>query len=164
MSCAQVAALIKAYLVRFGLAPVFSKTEVAHWFLPRTDVIVSYVVEDKATGKITDFLSFYSLPSTIIGNPTYKTLRYTHHHRSASYLLASSSCLSCLQRRVLVLQRGRQDSAQEPHAGAYTLRACVLCGLCVCVVSCANALCVFCHRTRSSWPARWATTSTTAWT
>jgi glycylpeptide N-tetradecanoyltransferase len=72
----QVAALIKAYLVRFGLAPVFSKNEVAHWFLPRTDVIVSYVVEDKATGKITDFLSFYSLPSTIIGNPTYKTLRY----------------------------------------------------------------------------------------
>lgn len=76
VSCVQVAALIKSYLVRFGLAPVFSKTEVAHWFLPRTDVIVSYVVEDKATGKITDFLSFYSLPSTIIGNPTYKTLRY----------------------------------------------------------------------------------------
>lgn len=72
----QVAALVKNYLKRFSLAPIFSKEEIAHWFLPRDDVINSYVVEEKGSGKITDFLSFYSLPSTIIGNPTYKTLRY----------------------------------------------------------------------------------------
>jgi len=95
----QVAALIKAYLVRFGLAPVFSKAEVAHWFLPRTDVIVSYVVEDKATGKITDFLSFYSLPSTIIGNPTYKTLRAAYSY----YNVAGKTPLKNLMQDALIL-------------------------------------------------------------
>ena len=34
-----------------------------HWFLPREGVIYSYVAEN-ADGDITDFGSYYSLPST----------------------------------------------------------------------------------------------------
>lgn len=77
---AQVATLLRTYLSRLGLAPVFSDDEVAHWFLPRDDVIHAYVVDEKADGHVTDFISFYSLPSTIIGNATYKTLRYIDRH------------------------------------------------------------------------------------
>ena len=47
----------------FNLAPVYSEDEFVHWFLPRDGVIYSYVVEN-ADGDITDFASYYSLPST----------------------------------------------------------------------------------------------------
>jgi glycylpeptide N-tetradecanoyltransferase len=47
--------------------------------LPRKDVIYTYVVEVidsvKKVPIITDFVSFYSLPSTIIKNPKHNTLR-----------------------------------------------------------------------------------------
>ena len=38
-------------------------------------VVYSYVVEAPDTGDLTDFFSFYSLPSTVINNPLHKTLR-----------------------------------------------------------------------------------------
>ena len=37
-----------------------------HWLLPREKVINSYVVENPDSKKITDFLSFYHLPSSIL--------------------------------------------------------------------------------------------------
>lgn len=33
------------YLEQFDLAPIYSVEEVAHWFLPREDVVSSFVVE-----------------------------------------------------------------------------------------------------------------------
>jgi len=80
----QVTPMIKTYLGRFGLAPIFTEEEVAHWFLPREDVIATYVVENKETGKVTDLISFYSLPSTIIGHSTYKTLRAAYSYYNVS--------------------------------------------------------------------------------
>jgi glycylpeptide N-tetradecanoyltransferase len=38
-------ALLKEYLANRALHPIFSEEEVAHWFLPRHDIILSYVVE-----------------------------------------------------------------------------------------------------------------------
>jgi glycylpeptide N-tetradecanoyltransferase len=38
-------------------------------------VVNSYVVEDPATHVVTDMCSFYTLPSTIIGNELHSTLR-----------------------------------------------------------------------------------------
>jgi len=95
----QVTALLKNYLARFNLAPVLSKEEVAHWLLPRHDVINSYVVEDKSAGKVTDFLSFYSLPSTIIGNETYKTLRAAYSY----YNVATKTPFKELMQDALIL-------------------------------------------------------------
>lgn len=44
---------------------VLNQEEVAHWLLPRSNVIYSYVVEgDK--GEITDLLSYYELNSHIL--------------------------------------------------------------------------------------------------
>lgn len=58
----------------FQLAPIFHELEeFKHWFLPRDNVVDSYVVEDNK-GVITDFGSFYHLPSTIIGHPQYNIL------------------------------------------------------------------------------------------
>lgn len=58
----------------FQLAPIFHDVEeFKHWFMPRENVVDSYVVEEK--GVVTDFGSFYHLPSTIIGHPQYNTLR-----------------------------------------------------------------------------------------
>ncbi len=57
--------LLLAYLERFVLAPRFSEAEFAHWFLPRSGVISSFVVEDPESHALTDLCSFYTLPSTV---------------------------------------------------------------------------------------------------
>uniref|UniRef100_A0A5S6QMY2 Glycylpeptide N-tetradecanoyltransferase n=1 Tax=Trichuris muris TaxID=70415 RepID=A0A5S6QMY2_TRIMR len=74
--------LLDQYLGKFDLAPVFSLDELAHWFLPRKDVIDSYVVEED--GIVTDFVSYYTLPSTVMHHPVYKSIR-------AAYLFYSVS-------------------------------------------------------------------------
>jgi hypothetical protein len=44
-------------------------------FRPHDDVVEVYVVENKASGELTDLLSFYSLPSTILGHKDHDLLR-----------------------------------------------------------------------------------------
>lgn len=71
---AAVAALLAEYLKKYKLYPEMRKEEVEHWLAYKEDVVYSYVVED-AQGNITDFLSFYTLPSSVIGNDQYTTLK-----------------------------------------------------------------------------------------
>ncbi|XP_075437482.1 glycylpeptide N-tetradecanoyltransferase 1 isoform X2 [Ascaphus truei] len=66
--------LLAEYLSQFHLAPVMSVDEVRHWLLPQESIIDTFVVET-ADGSITDFISFYTLPSTIMNHPTHKTLK-----------------------------------------------------------------------------------------
>ncbi|XP_027564344.1 glycylpeptide N-tetradecanoyltransferase 2 [Neopelma chrysocephalum] len=66
--------LINTYLKQFNLAPVMDEEEVAHWFLPRDHIIDTYVVEG-SNGILTDFLSFYTLPSTVMHHPVHKSLK-----------------------------------------------------------------------------------------
>lgn len=71
----QVRVLLNNYLSKFELAPVFETDEdIKHWILPHDKVVWSYVVENQETKKITDMFSFYSLPSSVIGNPKHSTL------------------------------------------------------------------------------------------
>uniref|UniRef100_A0A0K0DG70 Glycylpeptide N-tetradecanoyltransferase n=1 Tax=Angiostrongylus cantonensis TaxID=6313 RepID=A0A0K0DG70_ANGCA len=65
--------LLSEYLKRFCLAPVFTKKEFEHVFTPIEDVVYTYVVE--TGGKVTDMLSFYSLPSSVMHHPTHKSIR-----------------------------------------------------------------------------------------
>lgn len=51
-----------------ALRPAFSKDDIAHWLMPKKDVLYSYVRE--VDGVITDFFSFYSLPSRVIKHNT----------------------------------------------------------------------------------------------
>ncbi|KAJ3209136.1 Glycylpeptide N-tetradecanoyltransferase 2 [Dinochytrium kinnereticum] len=75
----KVCKLVNEYLSRFEVAPHLSEDEVKHWLLPLETVVYSCVVEDPETKEITDFYSFYSLPSSVIGNPK-------HSHIRAAYL------------------------------------------------------------------------------
>jgi len=70
----QVHYLLNNYLTKFKIHAIFSKEEVQHWFLPRDKVIYSYVVEDPETLNITDFFSFYSLPSSVLKHPNHNML------------------------------------------------------------------------------------------
>ncbi|EHB17663.1 Glycylpeptide N-tetradecanoyltransferase 2 [Heterocephalus glaber] len=66
--------LINSYLKQFHLAPVMDEEVVAHWFLPWEHIIDTFVVES-SSGKLTDILSFYILPSTVMHHPTHKSLK-----------------------------------------------------------------------------------------
>lgn len=71
----SVTKLLQEYLTKYALAPLLTEEDVAHWMLPQENVIYSYVVESPFSGEITDLFSFYTLPSTIIGNAEYNSLR-----------------------------------------------------------------------------------------
>uniref|UniRef100_A0A8C5Y5J8 Glycylpeptide N-tetradecanoyltransferase n=1 Tax=Microcebus murinus TaxID=30608 RepID=A0A8C5Y5J8_MICMU len=66
--------LLTRYLKQFHLTPVMNQEEVEHWFFPQENIIDTFVVEN-ANGEVTDFLSFYTLPSTIMNHPTHKSLK-----------------------------------------------------------------------------------------
>ena len=78
----QVTKLLNNYLKKFELYFHFKEDEVRHFFLPRKDVIYTFVLESNVEGadgkkepQVTDFLSFYCLPSSILKNPKYNQLR-----------------------------------------------------------------------------------------
>jgi len=60
-------------------------------------VIESYVVEDPKTDEITDFVSFYSLPSSILKNPSHTKLNvaYSYYYFTGTYsiLELTKDCL-----------------------------------------------------------------------
>ncbi|KZV72932.1 N-myristoyl transferase [Peniophora sp. CONT] len=78
--------LFDRYMARFDMVPHMSVEEVRHQFVSgrgvgevdgqtkrrERQVVWTYVVEHPETHKITDFFSFYSLPSTVINNPKHK--------------------------------------------------------------------------------------------
>jgi len=65
--------LLCNYLSKFNLAPTYTEEEFNHWFMPRKGVVTTYVVEN-AEKEITDFASFYSLPSTVVNHKQYQSL------------------------------------------------------------------------------------------
>lgn len=65
--------ILENYLSKYKVRPYYSKNEVEHWFVPRKNIVYSYVVENDE-GIITDFISFYLLPSSILQHETHKTL------------------------------------------------------------------------------------------
>lgn len=93
--------LLKDYLSRFSMYASMDEEELSHWLLPRKGVIYSYVVEDPETGDITDLVSFYSLPSSIIKHPTYKTLNAAYSFCT----VAVKTSIVDLMRDALVLAR-----------------------------------------------------------
>lgn len=74
-----VTTLLMEYLNNFQVAPVFSEEEVEHYMMNREGVVYTYVVENKE-GSITDFFSFYEIPSTVIGNAKYSEIKAAYIH------------------------------------------------------------------------------------
>lgn len=133
----QVTQLLHSKLATYDVGPVFTEEEVAHYLLPHDGVLISYVVEQGASGGaaadgntsgkrrgdgkkqqqhdnsqqnkdntastkkdnghdnsrkngcITDFFSFYLLPSTVIGNSKHSILNavYVYYHVAQSVSL-----------------------------------------------------------------------------
>merc|ERR1712039_1053913 len=74
----RVTELVSGYLKKFSLHPEFNQDEIRHWILPREGVIYAYVREND--GEVTDVCSFYSLPSSILGNDKYNTLKAAYSY------------------------------------------------------------------------------------
>ena len=98
----QVGELLRRYLARFQIVQDFSKDEeIAHWFLSGQgkgkevdgkrpgQVVWAYVVEDPTTHLITDLVSFYSLPSTIMKHKTHNMLNAAYMFYYASDVISS---------------------------------------------------------------------------
>lgn len=101
----KVKQLLSKYLEKFAVAPVLNEEEVAHWLLPRDEVVYSFVVEDEKTKKITDFISFYNLPSQIIhGNTKHKVLKAAYSY----YNVATSMPLIELMEDALILAKANE--------------------------------------------------------
>ncbi|XP_061714475.1 glycylpeptide N-tetradecanoyltransferase-like [Cydia pomonella] len=73
--CEKAFTLLKHYLCKFDLTPVFNEDDFKHWFTPQPDIIDSFVVE-ATNGSITDFVSYYTLPFTMVAqHPVYDKIK-----------------------------------------------------------------------------------------
>lgn len=88
--------LLMEYLEKFSLFPYFTEKEFEHWFAPQNNIIESFVVENE--GKITDMVSYYSLPSTVMHHPVHKQIKAAY----SFYNVASKTPLEELMHDALV--------------------------------------------------------------
>ena len=98
----EVTVLLRSYLSRLDLFPIFSEEEFHHYFLSgcgageivegrkKDQVVWSYVVEDEKTGKITDFISYYCVPSTAM-----KTIPPSTVDAAYLFYYATTKCPAC---------------------------------------------------------------------
>ncbi|KAK0925284.1 glycylpeptide N-tetradecanoyltransferase [Friedmanniomyces endolithicus] len=102
--------LLGKYLERFALRQEFEERELEHWLCSKESegVVWSFVVEDG--GKITDFVSYYLLESTVLksASPTnhQQTIRaayLSYYASSAAFTTPKSQAQSALQARLQIL-------------------------------------------------------------
>ena len=93
--------LLTRYLKQFHLTPVMSQEEVEHWIYPQYNITDTFVVGN-ANGEVTDFLSFYIPPFTIMNCPTHKSLKAAY---SFYYVHTQSPLLDLMSDGALVLAK-----------------------------------------------------------
>ncbi|KAH9914179.1 N-myristoyl transferase [Epithele typhae] len=129
----QVADLYARYMQRFDMVLVMSHDEVRHRFLggrgagprgpdawktPRSGQVVwTYVVEDPKTKRITDFWSFYSLPSTVIRHPNHNVLNtaYLYYYATATAFEPGAEAAGRLKQRLEDLIGDALTVAEQAH-------------------------------------------------
>jgi len=72
--CEVCCTKLNDFLRTFIITPQLSLPEFKHWMLTQPGVVYTYVVEDPESKVITDMLSFYALPSSILGHDKHRTL------------------------------------------------------------------------------------------
>lgn len=89
--------LLQNYLSsNFKLYVNFTTEEIAHWLLPREKVVDAFVLVNEE-GTVTDLVSYYHLPSTILGKDD------TLHAAYSYYNVATTMSLEELMRDALIL-------------------------------------------------------------
>nr|CAG4644753.1 EOG090X055U [Leptodora kindtii] len=78
----QAYKLLNEYLNKFDLAPCFDEEDFRHWFYPREGIVDCFVVENG--GVITDLVSYYTLPSTVMHHPVHNSLKAAYSFYNAS--------------------------------------------------------------------------------
>ncbi|KAG6397971.1 hypothetical protein SASPL_139421 [Salvia splendens] len=79
-----VTRLLRNYLKQFVVAPDFDENEVEHWLLPKKDVMDTYVVESLESHEITDFCSFFTLPSSILASQNHSVVKAAYSYYNVS--------------------------------------------------------------------------------
>ncbi|KAA0192750.1 Glycylpeptide N-tetradecanoyltransferase, partial [Fasciolopsis buskii] len=75
--------IVSKYLEQYKLHPIFSKEDFEHYFVPQDDIVNSFVVQD-GEGRITDFCSYYVLPSSVMKCKQHSTLRAAYSFYNAA--------------------------------------------------------------------------------
>ncbi|KAG0454718.1 hypothetical protein HPP92_023668 [Vanilla planifolia] len=96
-----VTRMLREYLSRFVVAPDLDEKDVEHWLLPREDVVDSFLVESPENHDITDFCSFYTLPSSILNNANYSNLKAAYSY----YNVATKTPLLQLMNDLLIVAK-----------------------------------------------------------
>ena len=96
--------MLKEYLAKkSNVYCELDEDEVAHFILPRENVISAYVVTDQETKEVTDFISFYHLPSSVLKHDKYNTLYISYSY----YNVATKTPLLNLMKDALVLAKNK---------------------------------------------------------
>jgi len=78
----QALILFNEYMKKFDIMPIFNEEDFVHWFTTKPNIVSSFVVEKN--GKITDFVSFYTLPSSVMHHPVHKSLKAAYSFYNVS--------------------------------------------------------------------------------
>lgn len=93
-------------LCRFAVHQEFSEAEAEHFFLPRTNVVGSYVRVDPSSGEVTDFFSFFHIQSSVMGNRKYDRFTATYCYYYAN---SSMSMQELMQNMIIAAQKEGGD-------------------------------------------------------
>ncbi|KAL7028702.1 hypothetical protein ACKWTF_005961 [Chironomus riparius] len=94
--------LLIDYLKNYQLVPDFMEDEFRHWFMPKKDIVECFIVENN--GKITDMVSYYALPSTVMHHPVHRQIKAAY----SFYNIATKTPLNDLMHDALVSAKNLQ--------------------------------------------------------
>ena len=89
----QVYVLLENFEKQFKVHGYYDRDQVKHWFIPRKNVVYSYVREEG--NKITDFISFYNLPSSILQHESYKKLMAAYSFFNINTSMTVKEIMKC---------------------------------------------------------------------
>lgn len=99
----QIHKLYTEYMKQFTVYPELSLDEITHFLTPRKDVVGCFVVEDPETKKVTDFVSFFHIKSSVIKNPKYDSFTATY----CNYYATTKTDLKLLMENAMVAARNQ---------------------------------------------------------
>jgi len=99
--CPSACKLLNDYLKKFKIFMHFSQEDFEHWLSPVKGVVDTYVISNLQTKEVTDLISFYSLPSSILKSDKHKTLKAAY----SWYNVATTVPLTSLMNDSLILAK-----------------------------------------------------------